>query len=86
MDYVSGYAVSLDMTARDVQDEAKTKGLPWSEAKGYDTFCAMGSFIPKNKMPAINDLNLWLKIDGKMKQVRRGILAFLYRVLTKFAL
>jgi acylpyruvate hydrolase len=73
MDYVAGYTVALDMTARDLQDEAKTKGLPWSEPKGYDTFCALGSFVPKEKVPAINNLDLWLKVDGKMKQVRRSL-------------
>lgn len=34
MEYVAGYTVALDMTARDLQDEAKSKGLPWTEAKG----------------------------------------------------
>jgi 2-keto-4-pentenoate hydratase/2-oxohepta-3-ene-1,7-dioic acid hydratase in catechol pathway len=29
-----GYTVALDMTARDIQEEAKKKGLPWTEAKG----------------------------------------------------
>ena len=35
---IGGYAVGIDMTARNVQDEAKKKGLPWSIAKGFDTF------------------------------------------------
>ena len=35
---IAGYAVGIDMTARNVQDEAKRKGLPWSIAKGFDTF------------------------------------------------
>ena len=29
----AGYTVALDMTARDIQDEAKKKGHPWSVAK-----------------------------------------------------
>eukprot|EP00484_Ammonia_sp_Unknown_P014215 CAMPEP_0197081210 /NCGR_PEP_ID=MMETSP1384-20130603/214522_1 /TAXON_ID=29189 /ORGANISM="Ammonia sp." /LENGTH=245 /DNA_ID=CAMNT_0042520105 /DNA_START=34 /DNA_END=768 /DNA_ORIENTATION=+ len=37
MDYVSGYAVCLDMTARDLQEDAKRKRLPWAVSKGFDT-------------------------------------------------
>ncbi|RUS20534.1 hypothetical protein BC938DRAFT_475552 [Jimgerdemannia flammicorona] len=33
-----GYALGIDMTARNLQAEAKKKGLPWSMAKGFDTF------------------------------------------------
>lgn len=32
------YAVGIDMTARNVQEEAIKKGLPWDIAKGFDTF------------------------------------------------
>ena len=39
MDMVAGYALALDMTARNHQNEAKQHGLPWTQAKGYDTFC-----------------------------------------------
>lgn len=35
--HVAGYAIGLDMTLRDIQSEAKKKGLPWSVAKGFDT-------------------------------------------------
>jgi len=35
-------ALAVDMTARNVQDAAKSKGLPWSAAKGMDTFTPVG--------------------------------------------
>ena len=31
-------ALAVDMTARNLQDEVKKKGLPWSAVKGFDTF------------------------------------------------
>lgn len=68
MDYVSGYTVAIDLTARDLQNEAKTKGLPWSAAKGYDTFCPLGSFVPKTHVKDPHSLNIWLKVDGDIKQ------------------
>ena len=37
--YLEGYCVAIDVTARDLQQEAQGKGLPWTLAKGQDTFC-----------------------------------------------
>lgn len=34
MDYVAGYTLAIDVTARTLQNAAKAKGLPWTEAKG----------------------------------------------------
>jgi 2-keto-4-pentenoate hydratase/2-oxohepta-3-ene-1,7-dioic acid hydratase in catechol pathway len=45
MDHISGYALALDMTARELQAVAKQKGLPWTLAKGYDTFTPIGNFV-----------------------------------------
>lgn len=67
MKYVAGYTVALDMTARDLQDNAIKNGHPWSQGKGYDTFCAVGDFVEtKNINP--HDVELWLKVNGTLKQ------------------
>ncbi|RWS06817.1 acylpyruvase FAHD1: mitochondrial-like isoform X2 [Dinothrombium tinctorium] len=68
MDYVGGYTVALDMTARDWQLDAKSAGLPWSLAKGFDTSCPVGQFIPKEQISDINSLPLWCKVNGQMRQ------------------
>ena len=39
-------ALAVDMTARNMQDEVKKKGLPWSAVKGFDTFTPIGSASP----------------------------------------
>ncbi|GAA5868451.1 hypothetical protein JCM8547_006279 [Rhodosporidiobolus lusitaniae] len=67
-DYVAGYTLAIDYTARNVQDAVKAKGLPWSAAKGFDTFCPVGEFIPKQKIVDPHDLKLWYKINGETKQ------------------
>ncbi|RUS20865.1 hypothetical protein BC937DRAFT_94177 [Endogone sp. FLAS-F59071] len=67
-DYIAGYALGIDMTARNLQFEAKTKGLPWSAAKGFDTFTPISDFIPKSDIPDPSDVNLWLKLDDVFKQ------------------
>ncbi|RUS74813.1 hypothetical protein EGW08_017422 [Elysia chlorotica] len=68
MNYVAGYALGLDMTARDWQAVAKSKGHPWSVAKGFDTSCPISKFVEKEKIPDPNNLDLWLKVNGEMRQ------------------
>ncbi|KAL2919592.1 hypothetical protein HK105_200504 [Polyrhizophydium stewartii] len=66
--FISGYVLALDMTARNLQDEAKKKGHPWTVAKGFDTFTPVGDFIPPSKIKDYNNLQLTLKVDGKVTQ------------------
>ncbi|KAI0053979.1 hypothetical protein FA95DRAFT_1551758 [Auriscalpium vulgare] len=66
--HIAGYALAVDMTARNLQDEVKKKGLPWSAVKGFDTFTPISSFIPKSQVSDPHNLSLWLKINGEFKQ------------------
>ncbi|GFZ47866.1 Uncharacterized hydrolase [Saitozyma sp. JCM 24511] len=66
--YIAGYALAVDMTARNVQDAVKKKGLPWTTAKGFDTFCPVGPFIPKSKIPDVAQVGLHFTINGSVKQ------------------
>ncbi|CAG0921062.1 unnamed protein product [Notodromas monacha] len=68
MDFVGGYCAALDMTARDLLHEAKARGQPWTIAKGFDTSCAVGEFIPKSRVPNPHVLELWCKVNGTMRQ------------------
>lgn len=68
LDAIDGYALSIDMTARNVQDEAKKKGLPWSIGKGFDTFLPLSGFIPKEKIKDPYNVELILKLNGETKQ------------------
>lgn len=74
-DAVCGYVLALDMTARNLQDEAKKGSLPWSIAKGYDGFAPISEFIPKSALPATllqvdskESIELHCEIDGVEKQ------------------
>ncbi|PIN12053.1 putative fumarylacetoacetate hydrolase [Handroanthus impetiginosus] len=68
MDYVGGYALALDMTAREIQSTAKSAGLPWSVAKGQDTFTPISSVLPTSMLPDPHNVELWLKVDGEIRQ------------------
>ena len=60
--------MSIDMTARNVQNEAKKKGLPWSIAKGFDTFLPVSNIIPKSAIPDPHKVELYLTVNGESKQ------------------
>ncbi|KAE9547578.1 hypothetical protein FO519_009209 [Halicephalobus sp. NKZ332] len=67
-DYIAGYTVALDMTARDFQDEAKKAGAPWFLAKSFDTSCPVGDFIDKSKLKDPHSVEVYCLINGQVKQ------------------
>jgi len=56
------------MTARNLQEVVKKKGLPWSAAKGFDTFTPISKFIEKSKIQDSNNVRLFLKTNDKNRQ------------------
>ncbi|PVI08074.1 hypothetical protein DM02DRAFT_608178 [Periconia macrospinosa] len=68
LDAIDGYLLAIDMTARNVQDEAKKKGLPWSIAKGFDTFMPISNIIAKSRIPDPQNAHLWLSVNKEVKQ------------------
>lgn len=48
--YFEEVSLGIDFTARDLQNELKSKGLPWEIAKGFDGSAVVGNFLPKNKL------------------------------------
>ncbi len=61
-EFVAGYVLALDMTARNIQAEAKKKGQPWTVAKGYDTFTPVGRFLEPGRVSDPYNLHLTLKV------------------------
>ena len=68
LDYVLGYLLALDITARDIQSEAKKNGWPWSIAKGFDTFAPISKVVLNENVPDPNNLDLLLKVNGEIRQ------------------
>jgi len=65
---IIGYGVGLDMTLRDVQNEMKKKGNPWTLAKCFDTSAVISDFALKKDYQLKSDEKLELKVNGKIKQ------------------
>ncbi|MDK2982765.1 MAG: hypothetical protein PWP49_1110 [Thermococcaceae archaeon] len=70
-DYILGYTVLLDITARDIISEAIKRGLPWTVAKGFDTFTPVGPRIVGKDELDPSDLEIGLKVNGKVRQLSR---------------
>lgn len=68
LQYIAGYAIGIDVTARDIQSELKTKAQPWLLAKGLDTFAPLGTFVPAITFPDTSDISISLEINGINRQ------------------
>lgn len=62
--YYSEIGVGIDFTARDLQEQLKSKGLPWEKSKAFDGSAVIGDFIHKVDLPSIDNLNFELTTNG----------------------
>ena len=65
---IIGYGVGLDMTLRDVQNELKKKGSPWTLAKCFDTSAVISNIVLKKDYQLKLDEKLELSVNGVIKQ------------------
>lgn len=65
--HVDALTVAVDVTARDLQDEAKKAGAPWDQAKGYDSFLPLGPWQPLAGRD-LQGLRLRLAVNGQVRQ------------------
>ena len=65
---IHAYAVGLDLTARDVQDIAKAKGLPWTKAKGFRGAACLSAFVLADELPNYQNIEFTLKLNGELRQ------------------
>ncbi len=68
MSHVYGYAVGLDMTRRDLQNDMKKQGRPWCIGKGFDHSAPIGHIVPKAQIQDIEKANLSLQVNGTVRQ------------------
>jgi 2-keto-4-pentenoate hydratase/2-oxohepta-3-ene-1,7-dioic acid hydratase in catechol pathway len=67
--YFDAIGVGIDFTARDLQQKAKEKGLPWDIAKGFNGSAPIGEkFIPVKEFKNLKDINFSLALDGQLRQ------------------
>jgi len=67
-EHVWGYAVGLDMTCRDLQNQMKEKGKPWEIGKAFDHSAPIGLLIPANQVADVKKAAIYLQVNGNEKQ------------------
>ena len=68
LDHVFGYALSLDMTRRDLQSEQKKIGRPWEIGKAFERSAPVGLIYSVQKFGHFEDSTIKLKVNGSIKQ------------------
>lgn len=68
LDHVYGYAIGLDMTRRDLQNDAKKRGRPWCTGKGFEESAPIGPIVPAALCPINAETPIELTVNGVVKQ------------------
>jgi fumarylpyruvate hydrolase len=66
--HIWGYAIGLDMTRRDLQNDMKKQGRPWCIGKGFDESAPIGPIHPKSRTGEINAGRIRLTVNGQTRQ------------------
>ncbi|MDZ7936824.1 MAG: fumarylacetoacetate hydrolase family protein [Rhodoferax sp.] len=66
--HIYGYAVGLDMTRRDLQNDMKKQGRPWCIGKGFEHSAPLGPITPAAQAGAVNSAEIALQVNGQDRQ------------------
>lgn len=66
--HVYGYALGIDLTRRDLQNEAKKTGRPWEIGKAFEHSAPMTDITPATKSGHLSKGAIWLKVNGEVRQ------------------
>ena len=66
--HIYGYAVGLDMTRRDLQNDMKKQGRPWCIGKGFEHSAPIGPITPAAQVPDIAQAEIALQVNGVDRQ------------------
>ena len=66
--YYDEVSLGIDFTARDIQDELKSKGLPWEKAKSFDGSAVIGKWVSKSNYKDLNQVSFSLKKNNEVVQ------------------
>lgn len=68
--YYDKIGLGIDFTARDLQQDCKSKGLPWEKAKAFDGSAVFGKeFIDKSEFESVQDIEFSLNMNGEQVQL-----------------
>ena len=68
LQHIFGYAVGMDMTRRDLQNEMKKQGRPWCIGKAFDHSAPIGPITPLAQAGDVNNAEISLQVNGTDRQ------------------
>ncbi|MGC9271533.1 fumarylacetoacetate hydrolase family protein [Acidiphilium sp.] len=68
LEHVLGYAAGVDLTRRDLQDEAKSLRRPWDMSKGFDASAPIGAITPATQTGHPTNGRITLSVNGTQRQ------------------
>ena len=68
MKHIYGYAVGLDMTRRDLQNDMKKQGRPWCIGKGFDHSAPIGPITPAALAGDVAHAEIYVQVNGQDRQ------------------
>ena len=68
LSYIGAIGIGIDFTARDLQANAKEKGLPWEKAKAFDHSAPLSRFVPVADFDDIEQIEFSLLKNGTLVQ------------------
>jgi len=66
--HIYGFAVGLDMTRRDLQNDMKKQGRPWCIGKAFDHSAPIGPITPAAQAGDIHQAAIWVRVNGSDRQ------------------
>jgi fumarylpyruvate hydrolase len=66
--HIFGYAVGLDMTRRDLQNDMKKQGRPWEIGKAFEQSAPIGPIVPVADAGDVEQAEIALQVNGKDRQ------------------
>jgi len=66
--YLDAVGLGIDFTARDLQSELKSKGLPWEISKAFNNSAAVSNFFPIQNYPNLHQISFKLFVNGELRQ------------------
>ncbi len=66
--YYNQIGLGIDFTARDLQAQLKSKGLPWEKAKSFDGAAVIGNWLPISDVKEVDNINFSLQKNNTVVQ------------------
>ena len=68
LSHVYGYAVGIDFTRRDLQQQMKKQGRPWEIGKAFDCSAPITEIVPALVFGHPQQGRVWLAVNGELRQ------------------